>query len=78
MRFPYYSGRSHTCTVLCAKRVENGFLHTLGITSVILHAIHTQDISTRSPIFTDHNDITSHDSHVRTMAEIADMVVRIG
>ena len=35
-----------TCTVLCAKRVENGFLHTLGIISVILHAIHTQDIST--------------------------------
>ena len=29
------------CTVLCAKRVENGFLHTLGIISVILHAIHT-------------------------------------
>ena len=27
-------------------RVENGFLHTLGIISVILHAIHTQDIST--------------------------------
>ena len=27
--------------MLCAKRVENGFLHTLGIISVILHAIHT-------------------------------------
>ena len=35
-----------TLTVLGAKRVENGFLHTLGIISVILHAIHTQDIST--------------------------------
>ena len=33
-------------TVLCAKRVENGFLHTFGIISVILHPIHTQDIST--------------------------------
>ena len=33
-------------TVLCAKRGENGLLHTLGIISVILHAIHTQDTST--------------------------------
>ena len=32
-------------TVLCAKRAENGFFHTLGIISVILHALHTQDIS---------------------------------
>ena len=36
----------YICTLLCAKRGENGFLHTLGIFSVILHAIHTQDIST--------------------------------
>ena len=37
---------SNRDTVLCAKRGENGLLHTLGIMSVILHAIHTQDIST--------------------------------
>ena len=32
--------------VCCAKRVQNGFLHTLGIILVILQAIHAQDIST--------------------------------
>ena len=36
----------YTYAVLCTKRVENGFLHNLGIIAVILHAIHTQDIST--------------------------------
>ena len=30
-------------TVLCAKRVENGILHTLGIFSVMEHAMDTHD-----------------------------------
>ena len=34
-----------TYTVSCVKRVESCFLHILVIISVILHAIHTKDIS---------------------------------
>ena len=33
------------CTVLHTKMLENAFLESLGIFSVMLHAMHTQDIS---------------------------------
>ena len=44
--YPFFLVLFNTNTVLCAKRVKNGFLHTSSIISVLLHAIHTQDIST--------------------------------
>ena len=59
--------------MLSAKTLENALLESLGIFSVMLHAMHTQDISKCSPESAeqcDHSDSTSGDSHVTTMASI--------
>ena len=51
----------------CAKTLENALLESLGIFSVMLHAMHTQDMSKCSPESaeqSDHSDSTSGDSHV--------------
>ena len=64
----------YTVVVLCAKRVEMDFCTLWALSRSYCMLLHINKI----PIFTDHDDITSHDSHVRTMAEMADTVVRIG
>ena len=58
----------------CAKTLENALLESLGIFSVMLHDMHTQDISNcflESAEQSDHSDSTSGDSHVTKMAVIS-------
>ena len=57
----------------CAKTLENALLESLDIFSVMLHAMHTQDISKCSLEFaerSDHSDSISGDSHVTKMVVI--------
>ena len=54
-------------TVLCPKRLECALFLSFVIFSVILHAMHTPNIPIYADYF-DHNDKTSGDSLVTTMA----------
>ena len=60
----------YKCTKCTVPTLENALLESLGIFSVMLHAMPTQDISGLSAEHSDHSDSTSGDSHVTTMAVI--------